>query len=97
MKKKPRRNVTSERDEEDNASSCSTPVKDKENFSPRPSLINVKQNRYNILLRDFDDNGKQLKWFNILFSRRNSKNYLCLYIFGCNSFPKHFLFCLQWP
>nr|CAG4651112.1 EOG090X08VB [Simocephalus serrulatus]SVE94335.1 EOG090X08VB [Simocephalus serrulatus] len=61
MKKKPRRNVTSERDEEDNASSCSTPVKDKENFSPRPSLINVKQNRYNILLRDFDDNVAMTK------------------------------------
>lgn len=62
MKRRPRRKVGADKDDEDNASSCSTPVKDKENLSPstkgRQSLDMVYQQQFLTLLQNFDQNGK---------------------------------------
>lgn len=66
MKRKPRRKVDSEREEEDNASSCSTPVKDKENLSPATIKGSPSINshvRFTTLLKDFDQNGKHFIYY----------------------------------
>lgn len=65
MKRRPRRKAGTDKDDEDSASTCSTPVKDKENLSPsntrgRPSFDTHKQ-KFITLLKDFDQNG--IKFF----------------------------------
>lgn len=49
-------------DEEDVASSCGSPVKDKENFSPKSTKsrqsIETQHEVFNTVLKDFDQNGK---------------------------------------
>ncbi len=60
MKRRPRRKAGADRDEEDNASSCSTPTKDKENLSPSTKgrqSVDVYQQQFLALLANFDQNG----------------------------------------
>lgn len=59
MKKRLRYKAETEKDEEGDVSSFGTPVKDKENLSPRPSLMDDNHHKYIALLQDFDSNGKQ--------------------------------------
>jgi len=65
-------------DQEDNASSCSTPPasKDKENRFPT-SVDEDKQQQIIALRKDFDQNGKQLT-FNFIILTDNSKYLLCV-------------------
>lgn len=60
MKRRPRRKAT-DNEEEDVASSCGSPVKDKENFSPKSvksrHSIETQQELFITVLKDFDQNG----------------------------------------
>lgn len=64
MKRRPRRKAGADRDEEDNASSCSTPTKDKENLSPSTKgrqSVDVYQQQFLALLANFDQNVAMTK------------------------------------
>lgn len=60
MKRRPRRKAT-DNEEEEVASSCGSPVKDKENFSPKSvksrHSIETQQELFITVLKDFDQNG----------------------------------------
>lgn len=62
MKGRPRRKATE--NEEEDTSSCGSPVKDKENFSPKSNKsrqsMETQQNQFITLLKDFDQNGNDI-------------------------------------
>ena len=77
MKRKPRRKIANDQEDEGNDSICYLPIKGKENVSPfvhgRPSL-DSQHHQLTTLLNDFDQNGKLVSLTDLipLIMKKNS-------------------------